>query len=83
MVFKGKVLSERLVTYCCGQFVVNRQRVINTNAAAKEFYANLDNLVRNSWYQKCNIEHMSCYILEFFWHVVFGEPATLPRRLVI
>ncbi len=81
MVFPGKVLNEKLVTYCCAQFVVKRERIIGTSLTeTKSIYSRLDSLVRNSWYHKCDIENMPCYILEFFWHVVFGESEALPRR---
>ncbi|CAD7939656.1 unnamed protein product [Amoebophrya sp. A120] len=28
----------------------------------------------------CNVGHKPCYVMEFLWHVVFGEPLELPYR---
>eukprot|EP00928_Gymnodinium_smaydae_P046059 TRINITY_DN30656_c0_g1_i1.p1 TRINITY_DN30656_c0_g1~~TRINITY_DN30656_c0_g1_i1.p1 ORF type:complete len:528 (-),score=112.47 TRINITY_DN30656_c0_g1_i1:79-1641(-) len=75
-------LSGSLSTYCCSHFVVSRDRI---ETRSLEFYERLTRLINTAPYAKmhgggCNIGRKPCYVMEFLWHHVFGEPEELPAR---
>lgn len=55
----------RLLYDCCAQFIVSRRRIL---ALPKEAYEKWYNLFIDS-----NIDNL-CYIFEYTWHIIFGEP---------
>ena len=64
--------------------VVSKERI---QTPGKEFYLRLDTIVRNGVHTKmggghCGVDHMPCYVVEFIWHVIFGEQDLLPGRAV-
>ncbi|CAE7032410.1 unnamed protein product, partial [Symbiodinium natans] len=75
-------LPDRLGTYCCSHFVVRRDRI---EAHDPEFYQHLGDMVSQATYGSdrggaCRVGSKPCYVMEFLWHVVFGEPGELPPR---
>lgn len=68
-------------TYCCAQFIVKRERI---SARPKQFYSHALSLVNGSVNDVCSStpprRSSHCYVLEYLWHVVFGEPRFLPHR---
>jgi hypothetical protein len=70
-----------LGTYCCAQFIVAKHRIA---ARSKHFYDNALSLVNNSVADVCSPDpprrSSHCYVLEYLWHVVFGEERFLPFK---
>ncbi len=68
-------------TYCCAQFVVSGDRI---RAHPVGFYRRALSMVDGSMADICSPvpprRSSHCYVLEFLWHVVFGEPRFLPFR---
>ena len=68
-------------TYCCAQFIVSRDRIV---ANSRNFYANALSLVNGSVADVCSPvpprRSSHCYVLEYLWHVVFGEDRFLPFK---
>ncbi|CAE8682301.1 unnamed protein product [Polarella glacialis] len=78
----GEELEGRLGTYCCSHFVVSRERI---EAHDVGFYERLRDLVSDAPYSQdrggsCKVSTKPCYVMEFLWHRVFGEPADMPPR---
>ena len=70
-----------LGTYCCAQFVVHKERV---QANSPQFYDHMLAMVDGRYPDLCvngqPKRSSQCYVFEFLWHVVFGEPRDLPLR---
>jgi hypothetical protein len=68
-------------TYCCAQFVVSRDRILSRTI---DFYAHALSMVDGSIPDICSPvpprRSSHCYVLEYLWHVVFGENRKLPFR---
>ena len=68
-------------TYCCAQFIVRRDRIL---ARQKRFYEDAFLLVNGSTPDLCSPtpprRSSHCYVLEYLWHTVFGEPRYLPHK---
>jgi hypothetical protein len=68
-------------TYCCAQFIVHRDRI---RARNRDFYSHALSMVNGSVPDLCSptppIRSSHCYILEYVWHMVFGEDRYLPHR---
>jgi hypothetical protein len=68
-------------TYCCAQFIVSRPRI---RARDQKFYSDALKLVDGSVADLCSPDpprrSSHCYVLEYLWHVVFGEPRDLPHK---
>jgi hypothetical protein len=68
-------------TYCCAQFIVRKDRIL---ARQKEFYQKALSMVDGSVPDLCSPtpprRSSHCYVLEYLWHVVFGEPRFLPHK---
>ncbi|CAJ1374768.1 unnamed protein product [Effrenium voratum] len=78
----GEELVGRLATYCCSHFVVSRRRMEARTAA---FYDRIFQMVSTASYGLesggvCKVGKKPCYVLEFLWHAIFGEPADMPPR---
>jgi len=83
----GRQSEELVMTYCCGQFIVSRERMIQ----ARSVIPNLHKLVSGQTPDLCERvgpsyenypgERLSyCYSIEFMWHIIFGEPDQLLLR---
>lgn len=75
-------LPGRLGTYCCSHFAVCKDRI---EAHGSDFYRHLERMVAEVSYGSdrggaCRVGSKPCYVMEFLWHVVFGEPSELPPR---
>ena len=80
--FTDPVLPEPLIgTYCCAQFIVSRARILHQ---PKLFYDNALAMVNGSMNDVCSPvppkRSSHCYVLEYLWHVVFGEERFLPFK---
>merc|ERR1711924_123683 len=80
-VFK-RPLRGRLSTYCCGHFVVSAERVRQVPVAPFQY---LLHAVQTGSFASlaggsCEVANMPCYIVEFIWHVLFGEADVAPWR---
>jgi hypothetical protein len=69
-------------TYCCAQFVVHRDRILYRE---KKFYEHALSMVDGSGVPDiCSPippkRSSHCYVLEYLWHVVFGEERYLPFK---
>ena len=67
--------------YCCGHFVVSRDRVLARPAG---FYQRLVDLVHAGSHTShaggpCEIGDHPCYAMEFLYHRVFGEALMYPQ----
>ncbi|CAJ1425835.1 unnamed protein product [Effrenium voratum] len=81
MVF-GEDLTGRLSTYCCGHFVVSSSRLKEVPQSRLE---NLWAAVATGAYTAlkgglCEVANMPCYVVEYLWHAVLGEPNVPPWR---
>jgi Protein of unknown function (DUF3431) len=69
-------------TYCCSQFIVTKDRILSHS---KEFYTHMLYMVDGTYPDLCvkgkPVRSSQCYIFEFLWHIVFGEPRILPMRV--
>jgi hypothetical protein len=68
-------------TYCCAQFIVEKQRIL---ARPMDFYEKAFSLVNGTVDDMCSPtppkRSSHCYVLEYLWHVVFGEDRFLPHK---
>ena len=68
-------------TYCCAQFIVARERILSRPLS---FYTHALTLVDGTVPDICSPvppkRSSHCYVLEYLWHVVFGEDRFLPFR---
>lgn len=68
-------------TYCCAQFIVSRERILRHPI---DFYERTLFLVDGSVKDICSPgpprRSSHCYVLEYLWHIVFGEDRYLPFR---
>lgn len=80
-VFGESVPSELIGTYCCAQFIVSRSRI---QARPVEFYRSALAMVDGSMKDICSPvaprRSSHCYVLEYLWHVIFGESRFLPPK---
>ncbi|KAF4662126.1 hypothetical protein FOZ61_002689 [Perkinsus olseni] len=77
----GVPLEGKLSTYCCAQFLVASSRI---TARAVDFYEKMARIMNEASPGECSdiVGHSThCLIYESLWHVVFGEPPALPRRV--
>ena len=74
--------SELVSTYCCSQFIVHKSRILQHSQV---FYAHMLHMVDGVYPDLCvdgqPKRSSQCYVFEFLWHVVFGEPRVLPFRV--
>ena len=79
--FQQAAPTTLLGTYCCSQFIVSRDRIL---AHPKSFYEHMLKMVDGTYPDHCvngkPKRSSQCYVFEFLWHVVFGEPRDLPLR---
>ncbi|CAK0840730.1 unnamed protein product, partial [Prorocentrum cordatum] len=78
----GQELNGSLSSYCCAHFIVGRGRI---QARDRGFYEDLARLISDAPYAReqggaCNVGSKPCYVMEFLWHVIFGEPGELLPR---
>ena len=68
-------------TYCCAQFIVAKERILQRHAS---FYINALAMVDGTLPDICSPtppkRSSHCYVLEYLWHVVFGEVRYLPHK---
>eukprot|EP00929_Paragymnodinium_shiwhaense_P087074 TRINITY_DN47380_c0_g1_i2.p1 TRINITY_DN47380_c0_g1~~TRINITY_DN47380_c0_g1_i2.p1 ORF type:complete len:479 (-),score=75.61 TRINITY_DN47380_c0_g1_i2:84-1520(-) len=84
----GRPKKKPILTYCCSQFGVSRERILSRPYTD---YVRMFQLVDGSTpdlcqrigpsyekYEGARLSH--CFFFEYFWHVVFGEEEELPLR---
>lgn len=76
-----------LLTYCCGQFIVSKQRMVQAWTVLPRLRQLVDGNIPDICqrvgpsYEKYPGERLSyCYSIEFIWHVIFGENESQPLR---
>ena len=81
LIFSSSPSADLIGTYCCAQFIVSRDRI---RRHGREFYRNALSLVDGSVADVCSPEpprrSSHCYVLEYLWHVIFGEDRVLPFK---
>jgi len=78
----GKELQGPVSSYCCSHFIVSRERIL---APGYDMVNQVIQTVHQGTYTTkgggiCEVGHKPCYLMEFFWHVLFGEDDILPLR---
>jgi hypothetical protein len=69
----GPPPTNGIKTYCCATFVVKREAIL---VHPKEFYLRINDYITNSRYST----HITSRLLEYTWHVIFGEPAHITYK---
>eukprot|EP00929_Paragymnodinium_shiwhaense_P034389 TRINITY_DN18723_c0_g1_i2.p1 TRINITY_DN18723_c0_g1~~TRINITY_DN18723_c0_g1_i2.p1 ORF type:complete len:560 (-),score=102.75 TRINITY_DN18723_c0_g1_i2:2-1681(-) len=75
-------LPGKLSTYCCGHFIVSKERI---SQRGQHFYERLKSVIERASYSQwgggsCRTGRKPCYVIEFLWHKIFGEEDELPLR---
>jgi len=74
--------TQLIGTYCCAQFVVHRDRILSRGL---EFYKRAFLMVMDGGMaDMCSPtpprRSSHCYVLEYLWHIIFGEDRFLPFK---
>eukprot|EP00397_Hematodinium_sp_SG-2012_P052342 GEMP01061821.1.p1 GENE.GEMP01061821.1~~GEMP01061821.1.p1 ORF type:complete len:321 (+),score=74.68 GEMP01061821.1:305-1267(+) len=76
----GKTNTELLSPYCCAHFLVTKEGL---HRQSQEYYLKLLDVLlsgHDACVEGSPVRSTQCYMLEFLWHVIFGDDKNPPLR---